>query len=980
VTDRGRRSSDRQALLDAVERSTLVGLAAVDETGTQTYVNAAFCALVGFTEDELLGQKPPFRYWPPEEMAVIDRAFELTVRGEAPRDGFELTFRRKNDERFFVQLLIAPMIDSAGQRVGFVASLYDITERKQKEQAQARLAREQAARAEAEAARVRLESILEHLPVGVMIAAAPSGATTYSNLQAQRIFGGPVTATETAHDYETTFKVWDKAGRPLKSEEFPLVRGLLGEMVERQDVVFERADGRRAVVRASAAPIRDADGSVISAVTAYYDVTDADRLERALADSERRFRTLAESTSVIVWTSDPDGNIVVDSPTWRRFTGQTVEQWTGGAGFDPLHPEDREPVREAWARAVRNRRPFEAEYRLRRHDGIYVPMAVTAAPVLNDDGTIREWVGTNVDITRDRQLEEERARLLASEQSARRDAEHARQRMVLLDRVTAGLLADLQTGAVDRFGRAVVPTLADWCSIYVAEPDGSIAIAAMANVDEDRVRLAREHLERYPMRSDLPWGIAAVVASGKAELIVDVSDEMLGQAATQPEHLQLLLAAGIKSHIAVPLKVGDRVVGVMSLTMTASDRRFDRDDLAFAEELGVRAALALEHVRLFEAAKTARASAEAANRAKDEFLAMLGHELRNPLAPIVTAVQLMRLRGNDAILRELSIVDRQVGHMVRLVDDLLDVSRITRGKIELRTERVEIADVVAKAIEMSSPLLEQRGHHLSVLAPRIGLTVQADESRLAQVFANLLTNAAKYTDRGGRVAITAAREGSEVVVRVRDNGDGISAELLPHIFELFAQAPQTIERTRGGLGIGLTLVRSLVALHGGTVDAHSAGSGTGSEFVVRLPAAEQRATAAALPAETPFKRAATRSGRVLIVDDNEDAALLMAEALRTMGFETAVAHDGPAALKLSSVFAPQVAILDIGLPVMDGYQLAAALREQLGDVRLIAATGYGQDADRRRSRQAGFQHHLVKPIDLAQLEFVLDELLGGEST
>jgi signal transduction histidine kinase len=376
-----------------------------------------------------------------------------------------------------------------------------------------------------------------------------------------------------------------------------------------------------------------------------------------------------------------------------------------------------------------------------------------------------------------------------------------------------------------------------------------------------------------------------------------------------------------------------------------------------------------------------RRAAEGANRAKDEFLAMLGHELRNPLSPIVTALQLMKLRG-DAADRERTVIERQVAHLTRLVDDLLDVSRIARGKVELKIELVEMAEVVVKAIEMASPLLEQRAHALELDVPRLGLMVKGDSTRLAQVVSNLLTNAAKYTPAGGRIAVTAARRADAVELRVRDNGIGISPDVMAHVFELFVQERQGLDRAHGGLGLGLTIVRNLVQLHGGTVTAESDGMGKGSEFVVRLPVASPQWAPAADSERPPRSRlAADVARRVLVVDDNEDSAAMLAEALRLRGHEVRVAHDGPAALTVSATFQPQVAFLDIGLPVMDGYELATRLRQQPGldRLRLLALTGYGQESDSERSRAAGFHEHLVKPLDLSHLDRLLNlrEIVGA---
>jgi signal transduction histidine kinase/DNA-binding response OmpR family regulator len=357
----------------------------------------------------------------------------------------------------------------------------------------------------------------------------------------------------------------------------------------------------------------------------------------------------------------------------------------------------------------------------------------------------------------------------------------------------------------------------------------------------------------------------------------------------------------------------------------------------------------------------ARRNAEAGSRAKDEFLAMLGHELRNPLAPMVTALELLGLRG--AAPRERAILDRQVRHLKRLVDDLLDVSRLTRGKLSIERHVLDVADVLADAVEIAGPLLEQHAHLVHTEVPKGTLFVEGDRARLCQVFANLVTNAAKYTPPGGRIDIAAERDGDTVRVDVRDTGVGISPEFLPRVFDLFEQEQKTIDRAHGGLGLGLAIVKHIVALHGGGASASSEGVGRGSVFSVRLPLAA--AAPAEIAAEASQPAPMSQALRVLVVDDSPDAVEVMQEALRFMGFSTRVALDGREALAIAREFRPEVALLDIGLPIMDGYELAGRLRELLGsDVHLVALTGYGQESDRARARDAGFDRHLVKPVDL----------------
>jgi signal transduction histidine kinase len=373
------------------------------------------------------------------------------------------------------------------------------------------------------------------------------------------------------------------------------------------------------------------------------------------------------------------------------------------------------------------------------------------------------------------------------------------------------------------------------------------------------------------------------------------------------------------------------------------------------------------------------AHAQLADRRKDEFLAMLGHELRNPLAPIATAVKLMELRGDERSRREREVIERQVAHLSRLVDDLLDVSRIAQGKIELSRQPLDVAEIATKAVEMVSPLFEAKSQELAIEVPRGDLFVDGDPVRLGQVLGNLLTNAARYTPDRGHVRLAAGREGDFIELRVEDDGMGISREFLPRIFDLFVQGPRAIDRREGGLGLGLAVVKNLVALHGGNVTAHSDGPGRGSKFVVRLPMLHLALRHPHHPQE-PRPLATVRARRVLVVDDNVDAAETLAEALLAMGHEVKVAHDGPEALGIQAGFQAEIGVLDLGLPVMDGYELAARMRQNGGGrLRLIALTGYGQDQDRARTAEAGFDAHLVKPVELDELNDLISGLPAGEA-
>jgi signal transduction histidine kinase/ActR/RegA family two-component response regulator len=505
--------------------------------------------------------------------------------------------------------------------------------------------------------------------------------------------------------------------------------------------------------------------------------------------------------------------------------------------------------------------------------------------------------------------------------------------------------------------------------VDLAGADGTLRRVAVAHVDPAKVKLAHELHRRYPPDPAEGRGAYGALRSGETDMMEEIPLGLIEQGARDEEHRRIFRELGLRSYMCVPLKARTRALGVISFVTAESGRRYTQEDRAFAEELARRAAIAIENAQLYRELREA-------DRLKDEFLAMLAHELRNPLAPIRNSLYVMKQPGAGRPMLEQAreMAERQVGHMARLLEDLLDVSRISRGRIELRKEAVEVAPLLARTAEALRPQAEERDHELTIAVPAGPLRVEADPARLEQVVTNLLTNACKYTDPGGHIWLSAERDGGEAVLRVRDTGIGIAPEMLTRVFDLFVQAERRLDRAQGGVGIGLTLVQRLVEMHGGTVRATSPGLGRGSEFVVRLPALAEPAPDRAARREENGGPAAAPRRRVLVVDDNVDAADSLVLLLRVSGQEVRVAYDGPTALLIAEAFRPQLVLLDIGMPGMDGYAVAQRLRRQPGleGVTLVAVTGWGQEEDRQRSHEAGFDHHLVKPADPAALQRLLD--------
>src|SRR3954468_9624438 len=547
---------------------------------------------------------------------------------------------------------------------------------------------------------------------------------------------------------------------------------------------------------------------------------------------------------------------------------------------------------------------------------------------------------------------------LAREQTARQVAEKAMRRYALLAEASRLLSRSLDfDDTLASLHRTMIPALADACQLVLYDTNLDIWFARVPSSDESDSKITSSHSRVEQVDPRLAESVAEAVESGHAQSI-------------DPESVHNAPDLGPKkwnSVIVVPLIARDTPLG--AIVCCLARRQFEPADLALIENLAGRAATALDNAQLFQTIRDGE-------RRKDEFLAMLGHELRNPLAAITNAGELTKLlEPTDETFEEsLEIIRQQAALMKRLVDDLLDVSRITSGRVQLQNSLIDAAEIMQRVAEAHEVLFSSRGHMLELELPHRGTVIKADPYRLEQILSNLLVNAAKYTDAGGKIWFGANREGADVVFRVKDTGIGIGPDLLPNVFDLFAQANRSLHRAEGGLGIGLTIVRGLTELHGGRVSVHSQGFGHGAEFIVSLPAlANAPKPAAVAPTVQPHITAQSR--RVLVVEDQPALSRVTVALLKKMGHEVRSAADGPEALLAVREYNPEVVLLDIGLPGMDGYEVARCLRSEMGDDAplLVAMTGYSQHEVNRHARKAEFDHHLVKPADMGVLRDLLTQ-------
>jgi PAS domain S-box-containing protein len=777
-----------------------------------------------------------------------------------------------------------------------------------------------------------------------VIATDETGRISFLNSAAEKLLG---------------IAVAEAAGRPLR-DVFHIINEQTRQRVEdpcervlrtgrivglANHTVLISKDGTERPIDDSAAPIQDENGQTRGVVLIFRDATE----QRRAQELNERLAAIVEHSGDPIIGKRLDGTITSWNASAERLYGYDAKEAIGQPISFIVPPDRRAELDTIMARLRRGEQINHLETVRQRKDGSRVDVSLTISPIKNSYGEVIGASKIARDISEQKKMRE----------ALERSEEHARFLSEASKSVAA--LVDVDS-SMQRLARLCASRFADWCVFYLLNEQQEIQPIARAHRDAPKELLLAERATEFPPEWRDASPLSRVLRSGKAECLPDI-DPSSWKSIRSDRGDELIDKLSPRSLIIVPLESRGRTIGGIELARSDVAARFTPEDFEIAQELARRAATAIDNCQLYEELRKA-------DRQKDDFLAMLAHELRNPLAAIDYATRLSSISPEQAANAS-DIIHRQVRHLVRLIEDLLDVSRITRDKIELKRELIDAAALVNRAVGTARPSIDEHKHRLTVEVAADEMPLFADPTRLEQIIVNLLTNAAKYTPEGGQIALSAFPEDEHIVIKVKDTGIGIPTEMLPRVFELFTQVNPEIDRSKGGLGIGLTVVRKLTEMHGGSVSATSEGLGLGSEFAVRFPRSKGRAETdvRAMPAAGP------RQGlRVMVVEDNVDTARSMSLLLDIAGCSTKVVHDGVAALESADAFQPEVVLLDIGLPGLDGYQVARRLRAdpRHSSVRLIAVSGYGKEQDQQRSKEAGFDDHLVKPVDfdslLAKLE------------
>jgi PAS domain S-box-containing protein len=851
---------------------SLDAIALVEPDGTVSYVSPSIVRVLGYTPEEFVGLDA-FQAVHPDDRESAKRQFSHLMQQPGGSQMVLNRARHKDGSWHWIETVATNQLENPGLGA-IVANFRDVTDRRRIEEA---------LREREEHFRLIVESATDVAIFTVTL----DGRIVSWNSGAERILGYTEEEILGKH-VSIIFTPADTARGRVAFE----MQGALYQGHENDDRWHVRKGGVRFWANGLMMPLRDDAGVVKGYLKILRDRTEQKRARDALKLSEERFRIAVDAARLGLWHCElPARTLVWDDQCKKHFGLPADAEVTMETFYELVHPEDRERTREAVERAIAEHTPFDREYRIITPDGRARWIQAIGRGFYDESGEPYRFDGVTIDVTDRKEAEEA---LRESEKRFRSMADTAP--VLIWMASTDGSLSYFNTPWLELTGRSMEQELGDGWAAGVHP--------------EDRARC-----------------LSTYRAAFKARRSYDIEYRLRRH---DGSYRWIFVKAG-------PLFTpGGEFTGFIGSGIDITDR------------------------------KLAEQALKDADRRKDEFLAMLAHELRNPLAAINNAVQLsLRPTRDEDLVWSKEVIDRQAKHLARLIDDLLDVSRITRGKIRLNKERLDLAPIIVRAVEAVRPLMEARQHQLTLSIAPGPMRLLADATRMEQVLVNLLTNAAKYTDPHGHITLSAHHDG-KIILRVKDTGVGISSELLPHIFDLFTQAERSIDRSQDGLGIGLTLVKRLVEMHGGTVAATSDGPGKGSEFIIELPtvadAAEER------PAPQPRRRRqehAPAGLRVLVVDDNLDTAAGMAKLLGASGYRVSAAHDGLRALEVARAERPDVILIDIGLPGMDGYLVAQELRKDdcCKNAVIIAISGYGQEQDRRRSRQAGIDHHLVKPVD-----------------
>ncbi len=705
--------------------------------------------------------------------------------------------------------------------------------------------------------------------------------------------------------------------------------------------------------------------------------------ERAVARAnEQDYQFLAESIPQIVWVANAGGSVSYFNQRWNQYTGQQPQQGHEWGWQTIIHPDDLPLTLERWGYSVKTGETYDIEYRLRRaSDGSYRWHLGRGVPLRDENGQIIKWFGTCTDID---------------------DQKRSQGAVQFLADAGAVLGSSLEYQQIlNSLVRLAVPTLCDWCMVDVEE-NGALHRLAVAHQDPQKVQLAFDLFERLPL--PLPDHVAGgyVMKTGQSQLIREISDQTLIDAAQDKELIEALRQLGLKSAMFVPLSARGKTIGVLTMISEHAERLFSEEDLVLAQELGRRAAEAVHNARLYRESQGALVSANEAMRARDEFLAIVSHELKTPLTPILGWVSILQslaqtvpALSDGTAQRALDVIERNVRAQSQLINDLLDVSRIVTGKMRLEVRPVELHSVVESALESAQPAADAKGIEMRAQLDRRAGKINGDPDRLQQVMWNLLSNAIKFTPRGGLVEVILSRLDSSLQIEVRDTGQGIPTSFLPYVFDRFKQLDSTPTRPHGGLGLGLSIVRHMVEMHGGTVRVESAGEGLGAAFVVRLPVLAVETPTISGPSinhvssdnmefihaiNTQTSRQILAGLKVLVVEDESDSRELIVTVLRDYGAQVCEAASVAEGFVLLQGWRPDILVSDIGMPHEDGYTLIREVRalpeDGGGKTPAIALTAYARMEDRFKALAAGFQNHLAKPVEPAELAITIASALG----